>query len=281
MPPLPRSSYEQRLSLETNGYVAIENALSPEELATLQAAAVRAEEAWRADPSRPGWRKPDIENIQSIIEYGDAFTALAAHPKIFPVVRDALGDDLALLFSDYFITPPGARSQIHWHRDARILGPYHPRSKMFVKAFILLSDVRPEGGPTAVVPGTHKFDDDWEFPVVEDPRDMPGHVKMAYPAGTIFFTHGRIYHAAMPNLSDIRRQVLVYSYGHSWMKPWQGYEPSAEVQSRATTNVLRQLFHVGDPYRYRYDLDDATAPRMTMEEEYRQRSLQKPGRGLT
>ena len=101
------------------------------------------------------------------------------------------------------------------------------------------------------------------------------------PAGTVFFTHGRIYHAAMPNTSDAARHVLIYSYGHTWMKPWQGYEPSAKLQSRANTNVLRQLFHVGDPYRYKYDLDDDVAPRMTLEQEYAQRYKQKPGRGLT
>jgi ectoine hydroxylase-related dioxygenase (phytanoyl-CoA dioxygenase family) len=278
--PIPRATYEQRLSFETEGYLVIENALALEELSMLRGAADRAERQWREDVTRRGWRKEDSEQIQSIIEYGDEFIELAAHPKILPVVRDALGDDLALLFSDYFITPPRARSPIHWHRDARILGPYHPRSRMFAKAFILLSDVAAEGGPTALVPGSHRFDDDWEFPAVEDPRDMPGHVKMAYPAGTIYFTHGRIYHSAMPNMSDTPRRVLAYCYGHSWMKPWQGYEPSAEVQTRATTNLMRQLFHLGDAYRYRYDLDDDVAPRRAPDEEYRQRHVQKPGRGL-
>lgn len=278
--PIPRATYEQRLSFETNGYLVMENALAPEELRTLRGAADRAERQWREDVTRSGWRKEDSEQIQSIIEYGDEFMELAAHPKIFPVVRAGLGDDLALLFSDYFITPARARSPIHWHRDARILGPYHPRSRMFAKAFILLSDVAAEGGPTALVPGSHRFDDDWEFPVVEDPRDMPGHVRMAYPAGTIYFTHGRIYHSAMPNMSDTPRRVLAYGYGHSWMKPWQGYEPSAEVQTRATTNVMRQLFHLGDAYRYHYDLDDDAPPRPTPDEEYRLRHVQKPGRGL-
>jgi ectoine hydroxylase-related dioxygenase (phytanoyl-CoA dioxygenase family) len=278
--PIPSATYEQRLFFETNGYLVIENALEPHEVRALRAAAKRAEDQWRKDVTRLGWRREDSEQLQSIIEYGDEFVELASHPKIVPIVRDGLGDDLALLFSDYFITPADARSPIHWHRDARILGPYHPRSRMFVKAFVLLSDVTPEGGPTALVPGTHRLDDDWQFPTVDDPRDMPGQVRMAYPAGTIYFTHGRIYHSAMPNASDTPRRVLAYGYGHSWMKPWQGYEPSAEVQARATTNLTRQLFHLGDAYRYRYDLDDDASPVLTPDEAYRQRHIQKPGRGL-
>ena len=271
---------EQRLFAETNGYLVIPNALSVDELVALQRAADRAEETWRGDTSRPGWRRENIEQIQSIIEYGDEFVDLAAHPAIFPVVRELLGDDVTLLFSDYFITPPRTSSQIHWHRDARLLGPYHPRSRMFAKAFILLSDVSPEGGGTALIPGTHKFEEEWEFPAVDDPSDMPGHVNLAYPAGTIWFMHGRTYHAALPNSSDTTRRILIYAYGHLWMKPWQGYEPSPELQAKAMTAVERQLLHVGDPYRYEYHLDDDASSTMGIDEEFEQRSRQKTGQGL-
>ena len=273
-------SEEQRLFVETNGYLVIPNALSPAELKRLRAAADRAERVWRADPSLPGWRRDNIEQLRSIIEYGDEFVELAAHPSVFPAVRAMLGDDLALMFSDFFITPAHTPPQIHWHRDARILGPYHPRSKMFAKAFFLLSDVDTAGGPTAIVPGSHKLEEDWAFPVVDDPADMPGHVKMTYPAGTVWLMHGRTYHSAMPNSSDVPRRMLVYCYGHLWMKPWQGYEPSAAVQAKASTAIMRQLLHVGDPYRYRYVLDEDGPSTMTPEEEYEQRNVQKQGRGL-
>ena len=273
-------SEAQRLFAETNGYLVVEEALSPTELEALRAAADRAEATWRSDTSRPGWRQENIEQVQSIIEYGDEFLELAAHPKIFSVMRELLGDDVTLLFSDYFITPPHTPSQIHWHRDARILGPYHPRSRMFAKAFVLLSDVGPDGGATAVIPGTHKYEEDWAFPEVDDPAEMPGHVKMAFKAGTVWFLHGRTYHAALPNDSDTTRRVLIYSYGHLWMKPWQGYEPSPALKTKATNAVLRQLLHVGDPYRYEYSLDDDASDTMSVEDEYEQRRRQKPGQGL-
>jgi ectoine hydroxylase-related dioxygenase (phytanoyl-CoA dioxygenase family) len=271
---------EQRLFAEANGYLVVPNALTDTELAGIRSAADRAEAEWRADESLPGWRRPNIDQVQSIIEYGDELLELAAHPAIFPVVRDLLGADVTLLFSDYFITPPRVPSQVHWHRDARILGPYQPRSRMFAKAFVLLSDVSPEGGGTAVVPGTHKFEEDWEFPVVDDPTDMPGHVKMAFPAGTIWFMHGRTYHAALPNLGDQPRRVLIYSYGHLWMKPWQGYEPSPRVQAKADCAIMRQLLHIGDPYRYEYPLDDDAPSTVSADAEYEQRQRQKQGTGL-
>ena len=273
-------SEEQRLFIETNGYLVIRNALPPAELERLRTAADRAERAWRRDPALPGWRRDNIEQLRSIVEYGDEFVDLAAHSSVIPVVRAMLGDDLALMFSDYFITPPRTSSQIHWHRDARLLGPYHPRSRMFAKVFFMLSDVEATSGPTAIVPGSHKLEEDWIFPAVDDPADMPGHVKMSYPAGTAWVMHGRTYHSALPNHSDIARRMLVYCYGHIWMKPWQGYEPSTAVQAKAGTAIMRQLFHVGDPYRYRYELDDDAPSATSAEDEYQQRKIQKQGRGL-
>jgi ectoine hydroxylase-related dioxygenase (phytanoyl-CoA dioxygenase family) len=71
---------------------------------------------------------------------------------------------------------------------------------------------------------------------------------MEYPAGTAYLFNGRTYHAALNNLTDQTRRVLIFNYGHFWMKPWQGYEPSAALQARATTPIRRQLLHIGEAY---------------------------------
>jgi ectoine hydroxylase-related dioxygenase (phytanoyl-CoA dioxygenase family) len=123
---------------------------------------------------------------------------------------------------------------------------------MYVKAFFLLSDVAENGGPTAVLPGSHKFLSDDIVPELEDPTQMPGAVHMAFPAGTVWIFNARCFHAAMPNDSDVARRVLIYSYGHCWMKPWQGYEPSPALQAKARTEMMKQLLHMGEPYVEEY-----------------------------
>jgi ectoine hydroxylase-related dioxygenase (phytanoyl-CoA dioxygenase family) len=60
---------------------------------------------------------------------------------------------------------------------------------------------------------------------------MPGHVKMAFPAGTAWLFNGRTYHVALHNESDEPRRVLIYDYGHFSMKCWQGYEPSPSLRA--------------------------------------------------
>lgn len=246
--PSPAMTPEQRLFYETNGYLVFPEALTANELAQVRAAADRAESLWRADPTRLGNRGPKLHQVQAIIEYDDLFLDLMEHPKIFPIVRELMGEDVVMIDNDYFITPPSVQTHAHWHVDVGLPGVYHPRSTLMVKVFFLLSDVPPRGGGTALLPGSFRYPMDYQFPKVDDPAQMPGAVRMEYPAGTAYLFNGRTYHAALNNNTDQTRRVLIFNYGHFWMKPWQGYEPSAALQSRAATPVRRQLLHIGEAY---------------------------------
>lgn len=246
--PLRAMTEQQRLSYEANGFLVIPDALSPEALATVREAALRAEAVWRNDPTRPGGRGKNLEQVQAPIEYDDVLLNLLAHPVVFPIVREILGDDVSMIDNDYFITPPHSASHAHWHHDVGLTGVYHPRSTMMAKVFYMLSDVPEGGGGTAMIPGSHRFPQEFVLPKVENPDEMPGHVCMTHPAGTAYVFNGRVYHAALNNRTDQPRRVLIYNYGHFWMKPWSGYEPSEAVKAKAKTRVMRQLLGIGDAY---------------------------------
>src|SRR5579862_6057078 len=109
----PAMTAEQRLFFETNGYLIIPNVLGPDELARVRAAAERAEAVWRADPARLGLRTRSLEQVQAPIEYDEAFLDLLDHPRVFPIVREILGDDVSMIDNDYYITPPRSRSHAH------------------------------------------------------------------------------------------------------------------------------------------------------------------------
>ncbi len=239
---------EQRLFYEANGYLVIPHALPPDALADVRAAADRAESLWRADPTRLGIRGPNLEQVQAPIEYEETLLNLLAHPVLFPIVRELLGEDVSMIDNDFFITPPNRPSHAHWHHDVGLAGVYHPRSTLMVKVFYLLTDVPKGGGGTALIPGSHRFPTDFALPHVENADVMPGHVRMEYPAGTAYLFNGRIYHAALNNITSETRRVLIYNYGHFWMKIWQGYEPSEALKSRAKTRVMKQLLGMGDAY---------------------------------
>jgi ectoine hydroxylase-related dioxygenase (phytanoyl-CoA dioxygenase family) len=241
---------EQRLFFETNGYLLIRDALSPEDLAEVRAAADRAEQEWRSNTSRLGERGEALQSVQAIIEYDPIFLNLMEHPRIFPIIREILGDDIAMVDNDYYISPPVrhlARHH-HWHFDEGFRGVYSPRSTMMVKVFYTLTDIDEDGGATSFVPGSHRFPLDFKMPEPTPEGEMPGSVRMAVPAGSAYLFSGRIFHAALPNHSQKTRRVLIFNYGHIWMKPWQGYEPSARLQAAATTPVRKQLLHAVPAY---------------------------------
>ncbi len=246
---------EQKITFEAQGFLTIPNALSSEELRNVREAAERAYRKWISDPSLPGGRGETLEQVQCPIEYDDVLLRLLWHPNVFPLVRHAVGDDVMMIDNDMFVTPPNTKhTHAHWHHDVGMPGVYHPMSVMMVKVFFLLTDVNENSGGTAMVPGSHRFPEGFQFPTVEDPRAMPAAVQMTGKAGAAYMFNGRIYHCAVKNESDAPRKVLIYNYGHFWMKMWSGYEPSAELLNRVEQSgdpVQMQLLGIGDAYGQR------------------------------
>jgi ectoine hydroxylase-related dioxygenase (phytanoyl-CoA dioxygenase family) len=241
-------TWEQKVFYDTNGYLVFENFLGSDELAQVQSAFDDVHRRWESDITLPGSRKPNERQILGIIEYDDLFLNLLAHPRMFPILREIIGDDIAMIDNDGHIKPGNSVTHISWHHDVGQRGVYHPMSTLMVKAFYLLTDTGPDGGVTAFLPGSHRYPDGYPYPQVENPEQMPGHVRMSHKAGTAYLFNGRLYHAAFNNHTPHDRKAIIMNYGHFWMKPWSGYEPSEALKARAHTPELKQLLHIGDAY---------------------------------
>jgi ectoine hydroxylase len=239
---------EQRYFFEAQGYLVVQDALSPTDLARVRAAADAAEARWRADVTLPGVRRHDLEQILGILEYDDVFCEMLENPRILPLARDLLGPDVMVLDHDYFLTPPGTTVRHGWHYDESFPGIYHPLSRLLLKVFYVLQDIPPDGGATLILPGSHRFPPGVTpgNPVV--PEDLPAAVGMALPAGAAYLMSGRAHHSAGSNASALYRKLLIYTYGHKWMRIWDKYEPSAAVTARAVAPMTRQLLGLTNPY---------------------------------
>ena len=235
---------EQRLFYETNGYLVLRDVLKPTEITALRDAADRAESEWRSDQTRVGLRETGIAQVANVIEFDDLFVELLDHQSVLPVVRDLIGRDIALMSTDYYLMSGKSESDRGWHRDVDFCGPYHPMSTMIIKVTFVLYDEDSDRAPTALIPGSHKFLDDFKLPAVTKAEDMPGQARMLFRAGDAWLFNARCYHAALPNRTNEPRRILIYDYGHSWMKPRLDWEPSARLQALASSSMMRQLLHV-------------------------------------
>ncbi|HLX07504.1 MAG TPA: phytanoyl-CoA dioxygenase family protein [Thermoanaerobaculia bacterium] len=241
-------SEQQRLFFATQGYLVVPGVLAGAELAAVRRAADAAEARWRADLTLPGVRRPDLEQVLGIMEHDPVLFDLLEQPRIFPMVRQLLGPDVMMLDHDYFITPPGATIPQGWHFDFDLAGVDHPRSRLMVKAFYVLADVPPDGGATLILPASHATPGGTPLPNAEVPEELPGAVPMALPAGSVYLIADRTYHSAGNNRSPVHRRLLIYTYGHKWMRMWDEYRPSPSLAARAVTPQRRQLLGLTDPY---------------------------------
>ena len=178
------------------------------------------------------------------MEYHPLLFDLAEHPRLFPLVWEALGPDIQIIDHAYYITPPGGELKgSAWHTDVgkRIYGVYHPRSTLMIRAIYALEDVPENGGATLVLPGSHRYTADFPIAAVEKPEDMPGGVRLTCKAGSAYFYSGTLLHSPSHNRGDVTRRMLLYNYGHRWMRMWKGHEPSEWLIERAVTPMRKQL----------------------------------------
>lgn len=237
----------QRATFDREGYLIIRDVFRPGEIRALLEASDRAEQRWLADPDRIGTDDHFLRRVEPLIEYDDAFVELLDHPGFFPVVRELLGDSIAMIDTSYFVTPSGQGwgGTSEWHIDEALTGPVGAAIPLMVKACVPLVDIMDiDDGPTAVIPGSHVRSYEENLPAPQDPRDMMGKVPVLLSAGDVYIFHGRIYHAAMPNVGGRTRRVLHYNYGHIWMKPWPGYDPSERLRRSACSAIRKQLLHI-------------------------------------
>lgn len=255
-----RLTQEERRTFEETGVLTVEDALAPEHVAALGAAADGLHRRAVADgqDSRAAYFLPDF------IPRDPLFTDLVDYERILPRVWGILGWNIYLYHAHLIVTPPSGKPRddrtFGWHQDSGRVNmemETHPRPRLSLKVAYFLSDTSVEGrGNFWVVPGSHLRD------TLERPADGAGQPEGAEPVlarpGTAVFFDRRTWHAASPNWSDVTRKVLFYGYGYRWIRTkddmtvrdlWERSDP-----------VRRQLLGDGVNANGRYSPTDADVP---------------------
>lgn len=236
-------SIEQKLAWERDGFLVIENFLEPAEVdfynKQMDQAYVKHKESGRENPQTG--QLNNVDQICGIIEYGEPFLELMEHPRMMGIMRDIFGDNFVMIDNDALIKPPHKESHTGWHRDTSTLLQMNEKPVPFmVKVFYFLSDVHPDGGCLAFLPGSKHLQNS-DLPKVEKQEDMPGHVGMSVKAGTAVIFDGYTYHSALNNYTDHTRRSLIYNYARPYLRVWPGYEPSERLKEEATTKLRKML----------------------------------------
>ncbi len=255
------------------GYLLVENVLSEQDVAALQAdfdswveESRRHEEPWgdtldgraRFDiESDHSATHPSLRRVASPTEISETFKRTALESNVAKIAGQLVGSSGARLHHSKVNSKlPYTATQVKWHQDF----PFTPHSNDdLVTCLVMVSDVNPENGPLQVIPGSHKgpLFSHWQngsFTGTVSPEVEQQHCQQPIscfgPKGSVCFMHTRLLHASSPNQTDFPRTLFINVYAAEDALPY-GENPlpskdtgtmvwgSESGEIRSTNNKLR------------------------------------------
>ncbi|MCB2009423.1 MAG: phytanoyl-CoA dioxygenase family protein [Geminicoccaceae bacterium] len=209
-----------------NGYILVEDVVDPALLAEMNKVTSEFIEASREitesddvfDLDEGHSREtPKLTRIKLPTKRHPVFARGLRESRVPEVLRDLLGENVALQTSKLNTKAPGGGAAVEWHQD----WAFYPYSNDSLLACgLMLEDVGQDNGPLMVIPGTHKgpvlshHNSRGEFCGAIDPDDplfdMDKAVTLTGRAGSMTVHHVRILHGSAPNMSDRARRILFY-----------------------------------------------------------------------
>jgi ectoine hydroxylase-related dioxygenase (phytanoyl-CoA dioxygenase family) len=252
---------EQRRQFDEQGYILIEDFFSPSEHERLLAAIDDVATVARTRGIGPD----DPFALRNALAHHEAFLDLIDHPRILPLVVDAIGWNIQIRTTHLDYRPPYPKDLVPgelgtgagadhkagyknlvWHPD--LAGPYLFEAPsldgrlpfMEIKVGYYLTDLTEKNsGELCLVPGSHKRPPqelrDYNYRVPED-QIVPLHVK----ANTAMLWRTQTWHCVTPNLSDRVRKVFYVGYHYRWLRPTDYVQQDPALIERSSP-IRRQL----------------------------------------
>ena len=216
------------------GYVIIENFLSPAEIDHLKGALNRLveertkhltndEEGFNLEKVHKEGAEINnlrgeaiagvLRKIQEITKYSPEFREFAEGDKLLNLVEDLIGPNIYYHSSKIMFKPARHGGIKPWHQDYAYWASLKPEQ---VTCWMALDDATPENGCMQLIPGSHKWGlvkhirDELQV----DPKNLPLEMVKVAPmkAGSILCFHVLTFHYSGPNTSDKSRRALIVDY---------------------------------------------------------------------
>ena len=220
-------SDEQINQYRTEGYLLLENVISPPQLVEIRRTISEFIEQSRQqlvsnamfdiDPSHTA-EQPCVRRLKDPHTLHPVFESLAKSDAIVGPVAELLGGTVRFDHSKLNFKHPHAKAEINWHQD----WAFYPHTNDDILAVgIMIEDCPLESGPLMVLPGSHKgpiYDhhNDGVFAggvdAVELEDQLSNAVNLTGSAGSITIHHVRMLHASRNCTNHSTRPLLLFSY---------------------------------------------------------------------
>ncbi len=253
---------QQERDFDEEGFIILEDFLSEDELGRLLSA---VDEVVAKGRKAKSMGPDDPFAIRNLLSHHDAFLDLVDHPRILPLVVDAIGWNIQVRTTHLDYRPPypenippgdigspdGADSQagyanVNWHPD--LSGDYFFEAPsldgrlpfMEIKVFYVLSDLSESNrGNLWMVPGSHKRPPQ-ELRDGDGKVDPAEAVEFRLSPGSAVLWRTATWHCVGPNLSNMIRKIVHVGYHYRWLRPADYIEQDPKLLERCTP-IRRQL----------------------------------------
>jgi ectoine hydroxylase-related dioxygenase (phytanoyl-CoA dioxygenase family) len=218
--PLRRLREAERNAFNREGFVKVEGAFTPAEIADVTAAIdpleAEGEEKLRAAGGTVSIATADeITFTTHIVRKSPVLRAFAAHPFIVDVCHDLLGDEVRLYWDQSVYKKTAQMREFPWHQDN---GYTFIEPQQYLTFWLPLVDVDEANGCPWIAPGRHLGGtlDHWLTPIgFKCLEDVPDAVPVPAKAGDAIVFSSLSPHRTGPNLkSGSVRKAYILQYCH-------------------------------------------------------------------
>jgi len=231
---MPALTGQQKDFFNENGYLVVENAVSRDTLAELEAdfagwveeSKTETDAYGEAIDGKPRFdleaghssETPALRRVNAPVEISDAYYRAMMNSTMTSCVEELIGPNIKFHHSKINSKLPGAKTAVKWHQDF----PFTPHSNDdLITALLMVDEVTEQNGPLEVVPGSHKgelhslwHNNEFTGAIAEDEAEVcrSKSVKCTGSAGSVCLMHTRLLHGSAPNLSDKPRTLFIAVY---------------------------------------------------------------------
>lgn len=238
---------------DLRGYLVLENALSSDEVAELNAGfdAFPPLQRWEwwGNAQRRDYTEATGYELHNCVEVGEPFEKLIDHPSWIEYLRRYCGEKSSYvegLFIDECIASirrSGGHHPVHSGGfQGALRGAYHYANGVFrcgqCNIITALTDIGEGDGPTMVIPGSHKSN--FTHPLAGnymqgDRMDtLSGAIPVYMKAGDALLFVDGLMHGGSSRTNPGERRITIYRYGPLWGATRFGYEYSQALLDRLT-----------------------------------------------
>ena len=216
---------EQIAFYHENGYVLVEDVVTPDQLQVLRdvtyqfidrsRAVTESDDVFDLDEGHSS-ETPRLTRIKLPHKQHRVYAEVLKNERMVGILRSLLGPNVCLQTAKLNTKAPGGGAAVEWHQDWAF---YPHTNDALLACGLMLEDVTEDNGPLMVIPGTHKgpvlsHHNDGVFCGAVDPDDplfdKDRIVTLTGKAGSMTIHHVRTLHGSAPNRSDRARLILFY-----------------------------------------------------------------------